>query len=344
MHIGNHVFAICDAEREYAFRFMEHLRTRQNLSFRIRVFTDPEKLISFANRQPPDILLISERSMTDEVASLKVKKLIVLTEKERGGPAGPYPSVYKYQSADSIVREIMNSCGNGEKESAPGGGQNRHFQVYGVFSPVPYAQKMLFSMALGMAMAREKPVLYLNLEPFSGFEEFLGRRFDQNLSDLIYLFRQNHSGFSGKLGEMTGSAGGLDYLPPIRTPSDYLEITGEEWIRVFERIGEATGYDALLLDLGQSIPDILLLLAYCSRVFVPVADDYLSGARVREFEELLEKTGNGAVKSRMQKVVPPVISVTGGGQTCVEKLPWSALGGFAQSLYTSSDRRMKRIS
>ena len=112
MHIGNRIFAICDAEREYAFRFMEHLRRKQNLSFQIRVFTDPEKLITFAQKTPLDILLISERSMTDAVAGLAVKKLIILSERTGGGRSGfSYPSLYKYQSTDVIVREIMNSYG-----------------------------------------------------------------------------------------------------------------------------------------------------------------------------------------------------------------------------------------
>ena len=332
MHIGNRIFAICDAEREYAFRFMEHLRRKQNLSFQIRVFTDPEKLITFAQKTPLDILLISERSMTDAVAGLAVKKLIILSERTGGGRSGfSYPSLYKYQSTDVIVREIMNSYGADVKRE---GGMipERKIQVIGVFSPTLYPQKMLFSMAVGMAEARVRRTLYLNLEAFSGFGEFMGCHFERNLSDLIYLFRQNSAGFAEKMNGMIYSAGDLDYLPPIRTPSDYLEISGEEWIRLFEMIGGTGSYETIVLDLGQSIPDILILLAYCNRILVPASGDGLSNAREREFESLLEATDNLPLAGRMEKVAPPQMSVPPDGKNCVERLPWSSLGGYAAKL------------
>ena len=332
MHIGSRIFAICDAEREYAFRFMEHLRRKQNLSFQIRVFTDPEKLIAFAQKTPLDILLISERSITDEIVQLPVNRLIVLSAGTKGAlPRFSYPSLYKYQSTDAIVREIMNSYGaDQERESfsAP----ERKIQAIGVYSPTPYAQKMLFSMAVGMAAAKERRTLYLNLETFSGFEEFMGCHFERNLSDLVYLFRQNSAGFAEKMNGMIYSAGNLDYLPPIRTPSDYMEIPGEEWIRLFETIGGTGSYDTLVLDLGQSIPDILMLLAYCGRIFVPVSGDALSGAREHEFESLLEATGNQSLVDRLEKVAPPQMNLPPDGKNCVEKLPWSSLGGYAAAL------------
>lgn len=333
MHIGSRIFAICDAEREYAFRFMERLRTRQNLSYQIRVFTDSEKLIAFAKKTPLDILLISERSMTDAVAQLRVNKLIVLSEGAGEVPSGSsYPSLYKYQSTDTIVRAILSSCGN---DAEPGEGSfapERKIQVFGVYSPTPYAQKMLFSMALGMASAKRRRTLYLNLEPFSGFEEFMGCHYERNLSDLVYLFRQNSAGFAEKMSGMIYSAGGLDYLPPIRTPSDYTEISGEEWIRLFETIGGTGSYERIVLDLGQSIPDLFLLLAYCSRVFVPVSGDALSSAREHEFESLLEATDNQNLAERMEKVEPPRMRLPENGKNCMEKLPWSSLGGYAASL------------
>lgn len=332
MHIGSRIFAICDAEREYAFRFMEHLRQRQNLSFQIRVFTDTKKLIAFARGIPLDILLISERSMNGDVAQLRVNKLIVLTEgKNSALPGADYQSLYKYQSTDAIVREIMNSYGNDEEQSGEIAA-GRKIQVFGVYSPVPYPQKMLFSMALGMAVAKKRRTLYLNLEAFSGFEEFTGCHCNRTLSDLIYLFRQNSSGFAEKMNGMIYRAGGLDYLPPIRTPSDYMEISGAEWIRLFEAIGGTGSYDTLVLDLGQSIPDILLLLAYCSRVFVPVAGDALSDAREREFETVLTATEGRSLTQKLEKVKPPVIRLPADGKNCMEKLMWSSLGGYAASL------------
>ena len=218
MRRGNGIFAICDTETEYAFRFMEYLSHKRNIMFEIRVFTTAEKLLQFAESHAIEILLISERSMCDGVACLEVGKLIILSETSG---ALPYPgclNIYKYQSSDTVVREIMESYGS-ENHAAnqPASLQNRNLQVYGVYSPVPYDQQLLLSVALGMELAKDRRVLYLNLESFSGFEEFTGQTYEKNISDLIYLFRKNGSGFSHRLNGMIYSIGDLDFLPPVRT-------------------------------------------------------------------------------------------------------------------------------
>ena len=53
MLVGSKVFAICDTETEYAFRFMEYMSRKKNLMFEIRVFTSVEKLLTFAEKHAP---------------------------------------------------------------------------------------------------------------------------------------------------------------------------------------------------------------------------------------------------------------------------------------------------
>ena len=41
-------------------------------------------------------------------------------------------------------------------------------------------------------LAKERAVLYLNMEEYSGFEELMGKGFAHNLSDLLYYVRQDN--------------------------------------------------------------------------------------------------------------------------------------------------------
>ena len=332
MQRGSGIFAICDTETEYAFRFMEFLSHRKNIMFEIRVFTSAEKLLEFAAENAIEILLISERSMCDEVAFIDVGKLIILTESRRAAGYPDCMNIYKYQSSDLVVREIMEEYGKTAGGKQPASVVNRKVQVIGVYSPVPYPQKMLLSLAVAMELARRKRVLYLNLESFTGFGEFTGKTYERNLSDLIYLFRQSPAGFPYKMSSMVHSLGRLDFLPPIATPSDYMEITGEEWIRFFETIGNTSSYEVLFLDIGNAIPDVMLLLAYCSHIYLPVSNDPLSAARRREFETLLDKTDNGMIREKLEPVFPPEYTCGGEGMQVLEELPWSSLGTFAGAL------------
>lgn len=335
MHIGNRIFAICDAEKEYAFRFMEQLRLKQNLSFQMRVFTDSEKLVHFARQAPIDILLISERSFNEEVAQLRIGRTIVLSEGLQAEEETQYyPSLYKYQSSDAIVREIMSSYREGGTRKTIAQ-QGEEIRMIGVYSPVSVPQKLLFSMALGMVCAKTSRTLYLNLEAFSGFEEFLDCHYEWNLSDLVYLFRQKSASLAEKMNAMIDQIGGMDYLPPIQTPSDYTELTGEEWIHLIEAIGSVGNYDTIVLDLGQNMPEPLLVLSGCSRIFVPIAEDMLSAAREREFENLLAATGQEALADRLELVEPPPIDLEERGKGALEKLRWSSLGGYADTVWKS---------
>ncbi|MBR0397306.1 MAG: hypothetical protein IJI10_03460 [Eubacterium sp.] len=332
MQRGNGIFAICDTETEYAFRFMEFLSHRKNIMFEIRVFTTVEKLLDFTKENRIEILLISERSMRDEVACLPVGKLIILTETGRTPGYPDCLNIYKYQSSDIVVREIMESYGQDAKAGQPLSVRRRNLQVCGVYSPVPCPQKTLLALALAMELAKSRRVLYLNLESFSGFEQFTGDKYERNLSDLIYLFRQSGKGFPHKLNSMIYSIGNVDYLPPIQTPSDFMEITGEEWIRFFEAVGSASSYDALVLDIGNTIPDVMLLLAYCSRIYFPVGQDAFSEARRKEFETLLDGSDNGMIREKMQTLSPPQIACRETGRRAIEKLPWTELGKYAAAV------------
>ncbi len=111
-----------------------------------------------------------------------------------------------------------------------------------------------------------------------------------------------------------------------------MEITGEEWIRFFEAVGNASNYDALVLDIGNTIPDVMLLLAYCSRIFFPVGQDALSESRRKEFEQLLETSDNGMIREKLRPLSPPQIVCSEAGRRAVEKLPWTELGKYAASV------------
>ena len=106
---------------EYAYNFMEYLNQRRNLPFEVQAFTSPQILCEYAKTQPIEILLISDKAMCEEVRRLKVGKLIILTEGVHNPELDQYPSVYKYQASDSVVREVMECYGaeKAARESLP---------------------------------------------------------------------------------------------------------------------------------------------------------------------------------------------------------------------------------
>ena len=166
------IFAVCDLEVEYAFNFMDYLNQKRNLPFEIQVFTTAESLVAYGKENHIELLLISDKAMRKEVRDLGIGKIIILSEGVHPPELDQYSSVYKYQSSSDVIREVM-ACYGEEKSLNPVDfpAMKKNMDIIGVFSPLGRCLKTSFALALGQILAKERAVLYLNLEEYSGFEE-----------------------------------------------------------------------------------------------------------------------------------------------------------------------------
>lgn len=326
------IFAVCDLEVEYAYNFMEYLNQRRNLPFEVQAFTSPQILCEYAKTQPIEILLISDKAMCEEVRRLKVGKLIILTEGVHNPELDQYPSVYKYQASDSVVREVMECYGaeKAARESLPQ--WKRQASVIGIYSPVGRCQKTSFALTLGQILAKDRAVLYLNLESYSGFEQLLGEVWERNLSDLLYFLRQDNASIVHKLSGMIQSVQNLDFVPPALAPMDIQCTDVKEWLRLIDSIVSESAYEVLILDLGDCVQELYQILDICTKVYVPVRGDSVSMAKLAQFENLLRMWDYESVLEKLQKIKPPFYSTNRTGKGYIEELAWSEMGDYVRQL------------
>ena len=105
------IFAVCDPEKEYAHNFMEYLNQKQSHPYEIQAFSSVDVLTEYAQKHHIEILLISDKAMCPRVRELDVGKLMILSEGVHSPQLDQYPSVYKYQSSDNVIREVLNCYG-----------------------------------------------------------------------------------------------------------------------------------------------------------------------------------------------------------------------------------------
>ena len=213
------IFAVCDLEVDYAFNFMDYLNQKRNLPFEIQAFTTAESLLAYGKENHIELLLISDKAMRKEIREIGIGKIIILSEGVHPPELDQYSSVYKYQSSADVIREVM-ACYGEEKALNPVAfpALKKTMEIVGVFSPLGRCLKTSFSLALGQILARERAVLYLNLEEYSGFEELLGKSFSTNLSDLFYYVRQGNENLIHRMNGMIQTINNLDFIPPVRMP------------------------------------------------------------------------------------------------------------------------------
>ena len=146
----------------------------------------------------------------------------------------------------------------------------------GVYSPLGRCLKTSFALTLGQVLAREKAVLYLNLEEYSGFGRLMGKEYDHNLSDLLYYVRQGSQNLIHRMNGMIQTVNNLDYIPPVQTPADIRGTAWEDWEQLIREIVRDSSYEILILDIGSGIDGTFQMLDLCSQIYMPVLADSIS--------------------------------------------------------------------
>lgn len=327
------IFAVCDLEADYAYNFMEYLNQKKNIPFEIQVFTSAETLLAFGKDRHIELLLISDKAMCPKIREMDIGKIVILSEGVHPPELDLYPSVYKYQASSDVIREVM-ACYGEEKSILPAAFPvlKKTTEILGVYSPLGRCLKTSFALALGQILARERAVLYLNLEEYSGFEELMGKGFDHNLSDLLYYVRQGNQNLVLKMNGMIQTVNNLDFIPPVQAPADIRCTVWEDWERLLSEIVIHSSYEVVVLDIGNGIDETFRLLDQCKRIYMPVLNDVMSACKIAQFENLLRIWDFSQVLGNIVKVHLPFHIGMGAPETYVEQLVWSELGDYVREL------------
>ena len=334
------IFAVCDLEVDYAFNFMDYLNQKKNLPFEIQAFTTAESLLAYGKENHIELLLISDKAMRKEVRDLGIGKIIILSEGVHPPELDQYSSVYKYQSSSDVIREVM-ACYGEEKSLDPVTFPvlKKTMEIIGVFSPLGRCLKTSFALALGQILAKERAVLYLNLEEYSGFEEMLGKGFAQNLSDLLYYVRQDNQNLLYKMNSMIQTINNLDYVPPVQMPADIRTTAWQDWERLLQMIMLDSSYEMIVLDIGCGIDENFQLLDMCKKIYMPVLSDAVSQCKIAQFENLVRIWDYPQILEKTEKINPPFHMATCLSPAYVEQLMWSELGDYVRNLLRKESQK-----
>lgn len=327
------VLAICDLEVAYASHFMEHMNQRKNLPFEVQAFTSVDQLEVFLQENSVEILLISERALENRIKQWDIGQVIVLAEGYGKKQKEGYPTVSKYQSSDSVIREVMAVYAAEARQPAQAvAAVKKNAKVIGVYSPVGRCLKTSFSLTLAQILSRERASLYMNLESYSGFEQMFHVSYDRTLSDLIYYMRKDSGNLLHRLNGTIQTMNNLDYIPPAPFPQDIASIELEEWLQLLDVIRHQSAYESVIIDMGDGVEDICPLLEQCDHIFMPMKNDFVSLAKIEQFEKLMEVWNGQKVLERIHKIKLPYYTIKAGKDQFLQQLMWSEFGDFVRGL------------
>ncbi len=327
------IFAVCDLDSSYACNLTDYLNEKRSTPFEVQAFTNVESLQEFAKDHPIELLLISTRAMCNEIRELSIGRIVILSEGERLQDLNldQYPFVYKYQSSDQLICEVMEYYAETHPHTYLFPSVTKT-AIIGVYSPIARARKTSFALALGEILAETKQVLYLNLEEYSGFEDLFDIHYRADITDLIYFARQKEDGLVFKLNSVIQSFHGLHYIPPAFFSADLRDVTGEEWMNFLQEIATYCEYDVILLDLGSQLDDLFGILQKCDKIYMPVQDDLMASAKLSQYEKVLEMMELQEIMEKTKKLYVPAQTLVKGEGDITQQLVWGETGNYVRKL------------
>lgn len=325
------IMAVYDEDPFYAERLSDYVNRKEKGIFAAQAFTSRERLKEFAKEHEIDVLLTGAQE-TDGISGMESVQKIYLSEEQKGQEADNGPQIYKYQSGDDIIREVMAVyCEIPEAKAEFPGLFQKEKRIIGVYSPVGRCGKTSLALAVGQVLAKEEKLLFVTLDTFTGFTGLLDEQWKRDLSDLIYYYKQGR--FKGiRVNSVIYYLGDMAWLPPIRFPDDYNQITAEEMAGLLLKISEESGYKTIVLDIGNYGRQVLPILEICQVIYMPVKEDMISRAKIEEFEQYVDDCGKKKVKEKFHKIHVPMVTGVRRMEHFPQELLWGDLGDFVRGL------------
>lgn len=324
------ILAIYDADEEYGKRLSEYLNRKESIPFSMVCFTREDALVEYGKEHPIDMLLIQESSMNQTIAQLSVRRIVYLTETHRPPAPSDGHFVYKFQSSDHVLRELMTCYETIDMQVMETIAALHPVQIAGVYSPISRCLKTSFALTLGQVLSKSKQVLYLNFEEFSGLEALFGKIFASDLSDAFFYHAQGQ--LKQQMEHLVESWHNMDFLPPVRYPGDLFDIKPETAVQLVQELAKACHYDVIVLDFGGSLRLTSELLLLCHKIYMPVRDDPVSAGKMESFEGWIKMKNQTELLGRVEKLKLPFYRVFGGGEMYLEQMLWGELGDYVRTL------------
>ncbi len=300
------VVAICDRKTVFVQILAQYLCRKYKESLEIEAFDHVDRLLETAKKKKISLCLIGE-GMADSFALQSIVELsehvIFLSCKRRKD------MVFKYQSVEHVVNELLRLCTEREIclfENPILSGRRKDVRILAFYAPSRHLLQSTIALTMGQILAREKKVLYLNLEPYSGFEYLLQKKYEHDLMDILFFLKENRENFRQRLESMLERVGMLEYIPPVFCYPDMEEIESSLWHKLLQRIIEEMEYEVVLLDLTEHTRGLLSLLEICDEIYTCLPGDGLSLARAGQYEKMLCHMKKENILQRTKKSIVPV--------------------------------------
>lgn len=280
--------AICDKDRDYLTMLQAYLSKKNPAGFEVVVYESVRQAVLDSKEERFEILLVGEGIYDTDVINVEAQKVFILQEDGLAGITG-YSVVPKYQSMERLIRQVLDAFALDEEcTTVPSKGQ-MPTRLVSFYAPDRHRGQCVAALAAAQVLTElGHKVLYISMQPFSGFEELLGVKYDSDMTDFMYFVLNHSDKLAYKLEGIKRTIHGVDYLPPALDYSDLVHITQEEWKQCFDVLLYSGNYSDIVVDLTECCDGFYSFLERSDAVYLLSERDAFSKAMYAQFEQLMK--------------------------------------------------------
>ena len=280
--------AICDKDKDYLTMLQAYLSKKNPAGFEVVVFDSVRQAVTISKEECFDILLVGEGIYDTDVINIAAQKIFILQEDGLAGITG-YSVVSKYQSMEQLMRQVLDSFALDEECTSVENKCRTPARLVTFYSPDRHrAQSVAALTAAQIYSDMGRKVLYISMQPFSGFEKLLGVRYESDMTDFMYFALKRPDKLMYKLEGIKRTMHNVDCLPPALDFADLVHIAEDEWKRCLDILLYNSGYSDIVVDLTESCEGFYHFLERSDAVYLLCAEDAFSKAMYAQFEQLMK--------------------------------------------------------
>ncbi len=315
--------AIFDNDSDYANSLADYFRLKGCIASEIIVFTKIDIFKDYAKRHSFDILLINHMFISDIDGDLESlpQNLFILCEHKilKTEDNGTY--IFKYISAEDILRLVMTSYKPDSNGVTISFCDNRKCNIIGIYSPIGRCGKTSFALALALHFSLVNSCVFLSFDNFSTLGTLISGEDEsiKTIDDLLYYFTGSPTLLDSKLLSVVKHIQQLDIIPPSLQCCSLGDINISERVQFIKGLADTGKYDYIFIDIGNINP-VNPILELCKIIYVPTpCDDTYSEKKINLF---MSSTNNLTSENRrlIKQISLPVIHSSNRGSEYIYAL------------------------
>lgn len=264
------------------------------------MFTNWISLREYAKGHKIDLLLVNGEIALEKDILIHIRQICHLWDGTGKVEDSAYPVIFKYQSADSIVKEFLSVLTSDKKEVPQREADS--IQFISIYATDHKKQQSMAAYLIACEYTKSHKVLYINLHGNPVLSKILSIKNENHLSQAIYYLKQNHPHLQSKLKELIQQTEGLSILYGISFEPDIYELTEEDmklWIKELRLWKE---YEIIVFDVGSLTKAMTALLSNSDEVVCIQREEEIERWELESFFHQLSYAGYDGIKKRIRTI------------------------------------------